>query len=257
MKADTKANSNIDELIILYKTCKDEKKKRMLHIRIIEPGMDLVKKIAAPLAFQALSPMEDLVQVGAVGLIKAVKFFEPDKNAKFYTYANYFIKGEIRHYIRDKAALIKTPRKLQEIMFKIYNARKEFKEAGNIDPTNTQIAQYINIPLEKVEEVMKVEQYKTMISLDQTISSDNEDISLLDKIPSGDYQEFWNSYEDKLMIESAIEKLPADLKEVLELSFYEELNQREISEKLNLSQMQVSRRLKKALNKMYEIIKRY
>lgn len=78
---------------------------------------------------------------------------------------------------------------------------------------------------------------------------------MIDKIPSEDYQEFLNSYENRIMLASTIEKLPPDLKEVIELSFYEDLNQREISERMNMSQMQVSRRLKKALNKMYEMIK--
>lgn len=68
---------------------------------------------------------------------------------------------------------------------------------------------------------------------------------MIDKIPSEDYQEFLNSYENRIMLASTIEKLPPDLKEVIELSFYEDLNQREISERMNMSQMQVSRRLKK------------
>ena len=76
----------------------------------------------------------------------------------------------------------------------------------------------------------------------------------MERIPSGDYQEFLSSYEDKIMIEEAINKLPEDLKEVLELSFYDELKQREIAERMNVSQMQISRKLKKALNYMYELI---
>ena len=78
---------------------------------------------------------------------------------------------------------------------------------------------------------------------------------MLDKIPAGDYQELMSSYEDKIMISSAIKKLPPDLRQIIELSYYEDLNQREISERINISQMQVSRRLKKALSKMYELIK--
>ena len=81
-------------------------------------------------------------------------------------------------------------------------------------------------------------------------------MSLADKIPSGDYQEFLNSYEQKIMLSGAISQLKPKLKEVLELSYYEDLNQREISEKLNISQMQVSRRLKQALEEMYNIITR-
>ena len=125
-----------------------------------------------------------------------------------------------------------------------------------MEPTPQQIADFINVPVKKVEELMNVDSYKSMVSLDQTIFFDNEEVSLMDKIPSHDYQEFWSSYEDKIMLEDSIKKLPPDLREILELSFYEELSQREISQKMNISQMQVSRRLKKALNQMYELMKR-
>lgn len=65
----------------------------------------------------------------------------------------------------------------------------------------------------------------------------------------------YDSYENKIMLASTIKRLPPDLREIIELSYYEDLNQREISEKMNMSQMQVSRRLKKALSRMYEMIK--
>ena len=250
------SNDNIDKLVVAYKKITDEKKKRSIHLRIVELGMELVKKVASPIAMQNLSPIEDLMQVGAVGLIKAIDFYTPNRNAKFLTYANYFIKGEIRHYIRDKAAIIKTPRKVQELLFKIYATQKELKEELKAEPTTKQISDRINVPVEKIEDVMKIEQYKTMISLDQTISSDNEDVSLLDRIPAEDYQEFQDFYENKILIEDAIRRLPEELRKILTMSFFEELNQREISEKMNISQMQVSRRLKKALNRMYEIIMR-
>ena len=105
--------------------------------------------------------------------------------------------------------------------------------------------------------MLNVEQYKSLISLDQTISSgDDDDLSLLEKIPAGDSIGYGDSFENKLMLSFAIEKLPSDLRQIIEMSFYQDLNQREISEKLHISQMQVSRRLKKALSRLYEIIKR-
>ena len=103
---------------------------------------------------------------------------------------------------------------------------------------------------------MEIELCKSTLSLDQTLtSSDDDDLTLIDKIPAGDYQEFLSSYENKIMLAAAIKKLPSELQQIIELSYYQDLNQREIAEKINISQMQVSRRLKKALSKMYEIIK--
>ncbi len=255
MKSNTKQYKDLDILLNSYKECTDEKKKRMLHLNIVEKSMDLVKSIAISLSMQSGVAHEDLIQVGSLGLVKAIEFYKPNMNTKFTTYATYFIKGEIRHYLRDKASLIKTPREIQELLFKVHSAKKKLKNMGIEDPSNEQIADYLNMPIEKIKEISDIELCKNTISLDQTLSNDNEDVVLMDKIPSEDYQEFLNSYENRIMLASTIEKLPKELKEVIELSFYEDLNQREISEKMNLSQMQVSRRLKKALNKMYEMIK--
>ena len=250
-----KNNNELDALLISFKNTKDEKKKRMLHLKIVEEAMVLVKKIANTISMQSGIANEDLVQVGSLGLIKAIEFYKLDMNTKFKTYATYFIKGEIKHYLRDKASIIKAPRELQELMFKINNARKKLNESGIEDPSNEQIAEYLEIPVAKINEVTEIERCKSTLSLDQSLMQDDEDISLLDKIPANDYQEFMNSYENKIMLASTIQKLPPELREIIELSYYQDLNQREISERMNMSQMQVSRRLKKALSKMYELIK--
>ena len=152
--------------------------------------------------------------------------------------------------------MIKAPRELQELVFKISSAVKQLKNKGIEDPSEDQIADVVGIPVEKIHEVMEIELCKSTLSLDQAISSvDDDDLTLIDKIPSGDYQDFMNSYENKIMLSEAIKKLPPDLQKIIELSYYQDMNQREISEKLNISQMQVSRRLKKAISKMYQIIK--
>lgn len=248
-------SEELDRQLLAYKTCNDEKKKRMLHLQIVENAMQLVKKIACSIVVQAGISNEDLIQVGSIGLIKAIEFFNTDKNTKFKTYASYFIRGEIKHYLRDKASIIKAPRELQELVFKISSAVKQLKEKGFDEPTEEQIAEIVGVDEVKIHEVMEIELCKTTLSLDQAISSvDDDDLTLIDKIPSGDYQEIITSNENKIMLEQAIEKLPPELKEIIELSYYHDLNQREISEILHISQMQVSRRLKKALHKMYEII---
>lgn len=245
----------LDALLISFKNTKDEKKKRMLHLKIVEEAMDLVKKIANTIALQSGISNEDLIQVGSLGLIKAIEFYRLDMNTKFKTYATYFIKGEIKHYLRDKASIIKAPRELQELMFKINTARKKLAESGFEDASVEQIAEYLDLPPAKITEVIEIERCKSTLSLDQSFMSDDEEMPLLDKIPANDYQEFMNSYENKIMLASTIKRLPPDLREIIELSYYEDLNQREISEKMNMSQMQVSRRLKKALSRMYEMIK--
>lgn len=251
-----KTIGELDSLVIAYKQCKDERKKHLIHLQVLEIAMAYVKKVASGISAQSGISNEDLVQVGSIGLIKAIELFDPEKPAKFKTYAGYLIRGEIKHYLRDKASLIRAPRELQELIAKIGMAMKELKAKGYNDPTEEQLSEVTGLDIEKIQDVLDLELSISTLSLDQTIQSSSDDeLTLVDNIPSGDYQEFLTSYENKIMLAAAINKLPVDLREIIELSYYHDLNQREIAEQKNISQMQVSRRIKKAINKLYEIIK--
>ena len=246
--------AQINEWLLTYKKSDDPKLKKQLQNLIVVASMPFVKKIACGLARRSTDPVDDLIQVGAVGLMKAIEFYKPEVSARFKTYATYLITGEIRHYLRDKASMIKAPREIQELAFRINCVIKNLTEKGFEDPTSEQVARVMSLPVDKINDVIEVDRRKSTLSLDQTVRTEDDTMSLADKIPSGDYQEFLSAYEEKIMLSKAIEMLEPKSKEVIELSYYEDLNQREIAEKLCISQMQVSRRLKKALNDMYKII---
>lgn len=246
--------AQINEWLEAYKNSDDKKLKKQLQNLIVVASMPFVKRIACGLARRSTDPVDDLIQVGSVGLIKAIDLYNPEVGTKFKTYATYLITGEIRHYLRDKASMIKAPREIQELAFRINCVIKQLTEEG-FEPTSEQIAEVMSLPVKKINDIIEVDRRKSTLSLDQTFNFEDDDtMSLADKIPSGDYQEFLSSYEEKIMLSNAISQLKPKLKEVIEFSYYEDLNQREIAEKLNISQMQVSRRLKQALNEMYEII---
>ncbi len=250
-----KRKDEIENLVFEYKNCSDIKRQRILYFSIVEKSLPLVKKIASSINANTMGlSYEDLVQVGSIGLIKAINFFNTSKNTKFQTYVIYFIKGEIRHYLRDKGSLIKAPRDVRELFYKAGKAIKKLNSQGVHDPSREQIAEEMGITSDKLNKVIDIDYLKTSVSLDQKFPSDDEEITLIDKIPSEDYQEFLKSYEDKIMLKEAISKLPKDLRTIIDLCFFQDFNQREVSEKLNMSQMQVSRKLKKALNRLYEII---
>lgn len=253
MSSQDEVFAQIHEWLVTYKEAKDEKTKKQLQNLIVVASMPFVKKIACGLARRSTDPVDDLIQVGAVGLIKALDLYNPEVGTKFKTYATYLITGEIRHYLRDKASMIKAPREIQELAFRINCMIKQLTEEG-VEPTSEQVAEAMSMSVSKVNDIIEVDRRKSTISLDQTFASDDDTMSLGDKIPSGDYQEFLDAYEEKIMLSNAISKLKPKMKEVIELSYYEDLNQREISDKLNISQMQVSRRLKQALEDMYKII---
>lgn len=245
----------IQDLLLQYKKTTDEKKKRLLHLKIVEASLSYVKKIVSGPTFKNHNIQEDLFQVGSIGLMKAIDFFDLSKNTKFKTYATYFIKGEIKHYLRDKANFIRPPREIQELSYKISLASKELLEEGKDGTSIALIAQKLNLTSQKVEEVLSLDIGQEILSLDQNILNDDDDTSLMDKIPDGDYKDFLNNSENRLMLNTALEKLPQDLKQILVLNYFADLNQKQISEKLGLSPMQVSRKIKKALNKLYELVK--
>ena len=168
-------NKDLDELeklIVLYKTCCDIRKQKTIYLSIIEEAIPLVKKIANAISFQSGMNNEDLIQVGSIGLIKAVSSYKLNSNAKFRTYATYFIKGEIKHYLRDKSAIIRPPRELQELVFTISAANKKLMEDGIENPSAEDIADIIDLPVKKIEEVLNIDNFR----------NNNHEINIIYKI---------------------------------------------------------------------------
>ena len=250
IKNDEKLNS----LVQSYLTCQDEKKKKKLYLKIIEEVMWVVKFTANQVASRSGANIEDLIQVGSIGLIKAISTCRFEQSNKFISYSSYFIRGEMKHYLRDKVGIIRAPREIQELVTRISAVVKKMKEDGIEEPSAEEVARILELPIEKVQEVFNIDKYRNAISLDQYIISEEDDVSLLEKIPAGDYQDVLNSYEDRMMIADAIKKLPQDFQEIIKLSYYEDMKLKEIAEKMDISIMQVSRKLKRALNRLYVLL---
>ncbi|MFH0703263.1 MAG: sigma-70 family RNA polymerase sigma factor [bacterium] len=238
-----------------YKKTKDNKIKIQLRNLIALAYLPFIKKISYSLARRSSDPVEDLIQVGSLGLLKAIELFNINIGTRFKTYATYLITGEIKHYLRDKGAMIKAPRELQELAFRINQIiQKLTKKLGRI-PTNFEIAEELQIPINRVTEVINIDRRKQTISLDQIISSNNENTqTLIEKIIDSKYQDYLRMQEDRIMLIEAIELLNEPLRKIIELSFFEDMNQNEISKHLGISQMQVSRRIKKAISELFKII---
>lgn len=239
-----------------YKKSSNNKIKNQLRNFIVLAYLPFVKKISYGLARRCTDPVEDLIQVGSVGLLKAIEQYDTNFGASFKTYASYLITGEIRHYLRDKGSMIRAPRELQELSFRINQIIQKLTIKLERIPTNPEIALELEISVSKVSEVTEIDRRKQMISLDQAISNnvDNEQ-TFADKLVDDRYQEYLQAQENRIMLLEAIEILNTPLKEVIQLSFFEDLSQNEIAKILKISQMQVSRRLKKALSELLKIIK--
>lgn len=237
-----------------YHSSQDEKTKKKLKELVILACMPIVKKVARSLARRSTDPVEDITQVGSLGLIKAVDLYNPEISKNFKSYATYLITGEIRHYLRDKTTIIRAPREIKELSFRVHKLTMELTEKLGKTPTDKDIAEALQMPQEKVEECNNLDRRTTTISIDQIIGGDENSLSLVEKIEDESQKEAFNSYENRIILDDAIKRLEPIEQELVVLNYYEGLNQREISEKLNISQMQVSRKLKKAISKLFEII---
>ncbi len=245
----------IKDWLATYKSTTDAKLKKQLQNVIAMAAMPLVKKIARGLARRNTDPVEDIIQVGSMGLIKAIKLYNPEVSENFKTYATYLITGEIRHYLRDKASMIKAPREIHELAYRVNQIIKKMKdESGNI-PSELDIASELDTPIGKIKEVIDVERRRKTISLDEVVSVGDDDYQPLgDKIADNNYQNLASFQEDKILISDAVSILDEKLQEVIKLNYFEDMSQTQIAAKLGISQMQVSRRLRKALQQLFEII---
>ncbi len=247
--------TEIKSLLQIYKATVDEKKKKQLQNLIVLACMPLVKRISRGLARRSTDPVEDIIQVGSVGLVKAIHFYNPDVSENFRTYATYLITGEIRHYLRDKATMIKAPREIYELSYRVNMLISKLRDNEGNEPTLDALADELAVPVKRVKEVFDIDRRKQTISLDQAIMTTGDNgFSLFDKIADDNYYNLEKFQEDKIVINDAINRLDKHLKEVIKLFFYEDLSQTQIAEILNISQMQVSRRLKKAQKKLLEFL---
>ena len=196
---------------------------------------------------------DDLSQVGAIGLLKAIDTYEVYEKGSFKTYATIYIRGKILQYLRDKVNIVKTPRENSEHSNIIKNYINNLKP--NENPTVKEISQALNIPVNKVQDWFNIENIKNVISLDQKVYSVDGLETLADRIQSYDDKEFERNYENKKLIEYALNKLPENEKVSLYLYYIEGQTKKDIANVLKVSQTQVARIIKRALVNMYNVMK--
>ncbi|MBY0405970.1 MAG: sigma-70 family RNA polymerase sigma factor [Cyanobacteria bacterium] len=248
--SDTIFSAELNEMLREFFLFEEEsRKKDRLRDQIIEHVMPYVKKIAHGLARRSSDPVDDLMQVGNIGLMKAVEKYNPFAGSSFKTYATYLITGEIRHYLRDKTSMIKAPRQIYELYYRVNLIVQKLTEDLGRPPTDLEIAEELQCPVKKVEQAQDLERRRQPMSLDQfmTTESGNETV-FVERLVDEKYLEFLQNRENKIFLERALSKLKPELQEVVRMSYFDDLSQSEIADELGISQMQVSRRLRKALD---------
>jgi RNA polymerase sigma-B factor len=194
-------------------------------------------------------PLEDLVQVASLGLIKAIDRFEPGRGTKFTSYAAPTILGELKRHFRDKGWSLHVPRDLQERTLALSRATETLSKELGRSPKVREAADHLGCSVEQVLEAQEAAASYEAASLDAPATRDDgESAALVDLLGQDDSS--YELVEDREAIASTWRDLPEVERQVLELRFMHDLTQREIGERIGYSQMHVSRLLRRALNRL-------
>jgi RNA polymerase sporulation-specific sigma factor len=194
--------------------------------------------------------VDDLFQVGCIGLIKAIDNFDLSQNVRFSTYAVPMIIGEIRRYLRDNNS-IRVSRSLRDIAYKALQVRDRLVNENNKEPTISQISEELKIPREDV--VFALDAIQDPVSLFEPIYHDGGDaIYVMDQISDNKNQD--ESWLENISIKEAMKKLNSREKLILNLRFFDGRTQMEVADEIGISQAQVSRLEKTALRHMRKYV---
>lgn len=236
------------ELFRLYKEKGDEEARDQL----IVSHLNLVRFLASKFKNRG-EPLDDLVQVGTIGLIKAIDRFDPERGLEFTTYATPTILGEIKRHFRDKGWSIRVPRRLQELSAKVNQATDELTVELHRSPSVEEIAAKLGVGAEEILEAMESSGAYTSVSLEAGGSSeDDEAPALIDRLGSVD--EDLDASDDRMVIDDAISDFSPREQEIVRMRFIDGLTQVEIAKRLGVSQVQVSRLLRRTLRKIQDKI---
>jgi len=195
--------------------------------------------------------VDDLFQVGCIGLMKAIDNFDLSQNVKFSTYAVPMIIGEIRRYLRDNNP-IRVSRSLRDIAYKALQVRDSLTNQNNREPTVYEISEALNVPKEDV--VFALDAIQDPVSLFEPIYHDGGDpIYVMDQISDDNNKDV--QWVEEIALKQALDRLNEREKMILSMRFYEGKTQMEVAEEIGISQAQVSRLEKAAIHQMQKHIK--
>lgn len=243
--ARTRHNANPTVLDAEYESLRND---------LVVAHLNLVRFLALKFANRG-EPLDDLVQVGTVGLLKAIDRFELDRGVEFTTYATPTIVGEIKRYFRDKGWAVKVPRRLQELNLAVNRASEKLAVEFGRSPTVAELARHLDASEEEILEAQELGQAYNLLSLDSEVSGEGEKKSqtLADTVGMTDAG--LEMLEDRANLEQAFHVLTGRERVIIYLRFYESVSQTEIAKRLNVSQMHVSRLQAKALEKLRAVLK--
>ncbi len=238
--AKLKVLKNAETMELLRKTKEGDSEARR---QLIEGNLRLVLSVIQRFASRGENA-DDLFQVGCVGLIKAIDNFDISQPVKFSTYGVPMIIGEIRRYLRDNSA-IRVSRSMRDTAYRVLQVRDRMISENQREPTVEQIARELEIPREEV--VFAMEAIVDPVSLYEPVYADGTDaVCVMDQV--SDTRNTDEAWTDRIALKDAMTRLDERERKILSLRFYEGKTQMEVSEEVGISQAQVSRLEKGAIN---------
>jgi RNA polymerase sigma-B factor len=221
--------------------------------QLIERYMSLVRSLARRYSYRG-EQLEDLVQIGAIGLIKAIDRFDVNRGVELTTYATPNIIGEIKRHFRDRGWSVRVPRGLQELNIQLSRLMEELTVQHGRSPTIAELAKGAGVSEEEVLEALESGRAYSSLSLSAG-SAGHDDEGELDPLESlGTEEHQYEVSEDRAVLAPGFRVLDERERKILHLRFFEGLTQSQIAQQVGISQMHVSRLIRRSLEKIREEI---
>jgi RNA polymerase sigma-B factor len=213
---------------------------------LVERTLPLARTLARRYANKGES-LDDLEQVAALGLVKAIERFDLDREVRFTTFAVPTIAGEIKRHFRDRGWMVRVPRDVQELSARLTGQRERLTRELGRSPTVPELAHAAEAGVEQVLEALGAADAYRALSLDEPLG---DGVGPMDSLGSDDAG--FERVEQRALLRSGLTHLPAREREILHLRFYEGLTQREIAGRVGVSQMHVSRLIRRSIEALRE-----
>jgi RNA polymerase sigma-B factor len=227
----------------------DDPRRQRLRDELVEVHLPLVEYLARRFRNRG-EPLDDLVQVATIGLIKSVDRFDLERGVEFSTYATPTIVGEIKRHFRDKGWAIRVPRRLQELKLSLTKATSELSQKNGRSPTVAELAAHLGMTEEEILEGLESANAYSAVSLDAPDGGDDDSPAVADSL--GMMDDALEGVEYRESLKPLLERLPAREKKILMLRFFGGMTQSQIAGELGISQMHVSRLLARTLAQLRE-----
>ena len=239
----------ISEWLHIYHTTDSKAEKTRVQTLIVTQMVPVVKKIARTIARRSYDPVDDLIQAGFIGLLKAIDNYSRERNDNFRVYAGYLIIGEMKHYVRDKLNMIRVPAYIHELTIRIANFTKDLtiEEVQNL--TSDEMASALDVSPKAVDLALEVERRSSTVSLDGLRAQENN-LSYEEFLAPENYKDIAEFEDSRIIFEDVITKLPPNEQVIIDMYYKQDMNKKQIAEALLITPRDVSKQMKSA----FEII---